>query len=156
MKIIITESQKESLKNSLIKLIDRSGFDGGIKAVGSFGRLLKIIGKETLYTILVQHGFDPINKVKIVQHSLDVPRNFFGSISHSGINNLLNNYGPMFLLMIDNKYYIYQDQGKENLFFGEFDGVIPEETFQNSVLYPLGLKGLDIGKVIDLYYSDED
>lgn len=156
MKIIITESQNESLKNNLMKLINRSGFDAAMKAVGSFDRLLKIIGKETLYTILVQHGFDPVNKVKIITSSIFVPRNFFDRISHSGINNLLNNYGPMFLLMIDNKYYIYQDQGKENLFFGEFDGVIPEETFQNSVLYPLGLKGLDIGKVIDLYYSDED
>jgi len=156
MKIIITESQNESLKNNLMKLINRSGFDAAMKAVGSFDRLVNLLGKETVYPILVQHGFDPINKVKIITSSIFVPRNFFDRISHSGINNLLNKYGPMFLLMIDNEYYIYQDQGKENLFFGEFDGVIPEETFQNSVLYPRGLSGINIGKVIDLYYTEED
>jgi hypothetical protein len=159
MKIIITESQNESLKNSLMKLINRSGFDAAMKAVGSFDRLVNLLGKETVYSILTQHGFDPVNNLKIVPSRYDVPRGFFeqqfGFISVVGINTLLNRFGPMFLFMIDNKYYLYQDQHKENLFVGEYDGLIPEESFQNSILYPLGLKGLDIGKVIDLYYTEE-
>jgi hypothetical protein len=160
MKIIITESQNESLKNSLMKLINRSGFDAAMKAVGSFDRLVNIIGKETVYSILVQNGFDPVNKVKMVQSRFDVPRGFFESpfdyISVVGINTLLNRFGPMFLFMINNKYYLYQDQHKEKLFIAEYDGLISEEDFQNYILNHIGLKGLDIGKVIDLYYTEED
>ena len=160
MKIIITESQNESLKNNLMKLINRSGFDAAMKAVGSFDRLVNIIGKETVYSILVQHGFDPMNKVKMVQSRFDVPRGFFESpfdyISVVGINTLLNRFGPMFLFMINNKYYLYQDQHREKLFIAEYDGLISEEDFQNYILNHIGLKGLDIGKVIDLYYTEED
>jgi hypothetical protein len=160
MKIIITESQNESLKNNLMKIINRSGFDAAIKTVGSFDRLVKMIGKETVYSILVKHGFDPVNKLKMVQSRFDVPIGFFnerfGYISVVGINTLLNRFGPMFLFMLNNKYYLYQDQYKENLFVGEYDGLISEEDFQNYILNPLGLKGLDIGKVIDLYYTEED
>jgi hypothetical protein len=131
-----------------------------MKAVGSFDRLVNIIGKETVYSILVQNGFDPVNKVKMVQSRFDVPRGFFESpfdyISVVGINTLLNRFGPMFLFMINNKYYLYQDQHKEKLFIAEYDGLISEEDFQNYILNHIGLKGLDIGKVIDLYYTEED
>jgi hypothetical protein len=143
-----------------MKLINRSGFDAAMKAVGSFDRLVNIIGKETVYSILVQNGFDPVNKVKMVQSRFDVPRGFFESpfdyISVVGINTLLNRFGPMFLFMINNKYYLYQDQHKEKLFIAEYDGLISEEDFQNYILNHIGLKGLDIGKVIDLYYTEED
>jgi hypothetical protein len=119
-----------------------------------------MIGKETVYSILVKHGFDPVNKLKMVQSRFDVPIGFFnerfGYISVVGINTLLNRFGPMFLFMLNNKYYLYQDQYKENLFVGEYDGLISEEDFQNYILNPLGLKGLDIGKVIELYYTEED
>jgi hypothetical protein len=158
MKIIITESQNESLKNNLMKVINRSGFDVAIKSVGSFNRLVKILGKETLYSILTQHGFDPVNNIEIIQSQFDVPEVFLGDrfISRVGVNELLNNYGPMFLFILDNNHYLYQNQNKQNLFVGKHDGVIPEESFQYHILYPLGLKGLDIGKVIDLYYTDEN
>ena len=143
-----------------MKLINRSGFVAAMKAVGSFDRLVNIIGKETVYSILVKHGFDPVNKVKMVQSRFDVPRGFFESpfdyISVVGINTLLNRFGPMFLFMINNKYYLYQDQHREKLFIAEYDGLISEEDFQNYILNHIGLKGLDIGKVIDLYYTEED
>ena len=35
-------------------------------------------------------------------------------------------------------------------------GKLREDIFQDLILNPLGLKGLNIGKVIDLYYTDED
>ena len=70
----------------------------------------------------------------------------------------------MFLFTIDNKHYLYQDQNRLNIFIGEYDNVIdPEQEgiiygddFQDLILKPLGLKGLNIGKVIDLYYTEED
>ena len=38
----------------------------------------------------------------------------------------------------------------------EQDGIIDEDIFQDLILKPLGLKGINIGKVIDLYYTEED
>ena len=162
MKIIITENQHSSLKNNLIDVINRFGISSGIKTVGSFKVLLKIIGKETLYDILKQHGFDPV--FKIVTSRFDVPREFNYLDIYRSVPSFLNQWGPMFLFMIDNKHYLYQDQNRVNVFIGEYDdvidpeqdGIIDEDDFQDSILNPLGLKGLNIGKVIDFYYTEED
>ena len=81
------------------------------------------------------------------------------------LTGFLNQWGPMFLFTIDNKYYLYQDQNRFKIFIGEYDdliddpdqdGIIDEDIFQDLILKPLGLKGLNIGKVIDLYYTEED
>jgi len=170
MKIIITENQHSSLKNNLIDVINRFGIGAGIKTVGSFKVLLKIIGKETLYDILKQLGFDPV--FKIVTSKFDVPRELYYLKIYSSvlsikekISSFLNHWGPMFLFTIDNKNYLYQDQNGLKIFIGEYDdliddpeqdGIIDEDIFQDLILNPLGLKGIDIGKVIDLYYTEED
>ena len=152
-----------SLKNNLIDVINRFGIGGGIKTVGSFKVLLKIIGKETLYDILLQQGFNPVSK--IVTSRFDVPREFHYLDIYRSVPSFLNQWGAMFLFTIDNKHYLYQDQNGLKIFIGEYDdliddsdqdGIIDEDIFQDLILNPLGLKGLNIGKVIDLYYTDED
>ena len=163
MKIILTENQHSSLKNNLMEVINRFGIDAGIKAVGSFNTLLKIIGKESLYDVLLQHGFDPV--FKIVTSRFDVPREFHYLDIYRSVPSFLNQWGAMFLFTIDNKDYLYQDQNGLKIFIGEYDdliddpdqdGIIDEDIFQDLILKPLGLKGLNIGKVIDLYYTEED
>ena len=163
MKIILTENQHSSLKNNLMEVINRFGIDAGIKAVGSFNTLLKIIGKESLYDVLIQHGFDPV--FKIVTSRFDVPRELYYLKIYSSLSSFLNHWGPMFLFTIDNKHYLYQNQNGLNIFIGEYDdliddpeqdGIIDEDIFQDLILKPLGLKGINIGKVIDLYYTEED
>lgn len=163
MKIILTENQHSSLKNNLMEVINRFGIDAGIKAVGSFNTLLKIIGKESLYDVLIQHGFDPV--FKIVTSRFEVPRELYYLKIYSSLSGFLNHWGPMFLFTIDNKDYLYQDQNGLKIFIGEYDdliddpnqdGIIDEDIFQDLILKPLGLKGLNIGKVIDLYYTEED
>ena len=163
MKIILTENQHSSLKNNLMEVINRFGIDAGIKAVGSFNTLLKIIGKESLYDVLLQHGFDPV--FKIVTSRFEVPRELYYLKIYSSLSGFLNHWGPMFLFTIDNKDYLYQDQNGLKIFIGDYDhliddpdqdGIIDEDIFQDLILKPLGLKGLNIGKVIDLYYTEED
>ena len=163
MKIILTENQHSSLKNNLMEVINRFGIDAGIKAVGSFNTLLKIIGKESLYDVLLQHGFDPV--FKIVTSRFEVPRELYYLKIYSSLSGFLNQWGPMFLFTIDNKHYLYQDQNGLKIFIGDYDhliddpdqdGIIDEDIFQDLILKPLGLKGLNIGKVIDLYYTEED
>ena len=163
MEIIITENQHSSLKNNLIDVINRFGIGGGIKTVGSFKVLLKIIGKETLYDILLQQGFNPVSK--IVTSRFDVPREFHYLDIYRSVPSFLNQWGAMFLFTIDNKDYLYQDQNGLKIFIGDYDhliddpdqdGIIDEDIFQDLILKPLGLKGLNIGKVIDLYYTEED
>jgi len=163
MKIILTENQHSSLKNNLMEVINRFGIDAGIKAVGSFNTLLKIIGKESLYDVLIQHGFDPV--FKIVTSRFEVPRELYYLKIYSSLSGFLNHWCPMFLFTIDNKDYLYQDQNGLKIFIGDYDhliddpdqdGIIDEDIFQDLILKPLGLKGLNIGKVIDLYYTEED
>ena len=146
-----------------MEVINRFGIDAGIKAVGSFNTLLKIIGKESLYDVLLQHGFDPV--FKIVTSRFEVPRELYYLKIYSSLSGFLNHWGPMFLFTIDNKDYLYQDQNGLKIFIGEYDdliddsdqdGIIDEDIFQDLILKPLGLKGLNIGKVIDLYYTEED
>jgi hypothetical protein len=146
-----------------MEVINRFGIDAGIKAVGSFNTLLKIIGKESLYDVLIQHGFDPV--FKIVTSRFEVPRELYYLKIYSSLSGFLNHWGPMFLFTIDNKDYLYQDKNGLKIFIGEYDdliddpdqdGIIDEDIFQDLILKPLGLKGLNIGKVIDLYYTEED
>jgi hypothetical protein len=43
MKIILTESQNESLKNKLMNVINNAGFEMVVTVYGSFNNLLNII-----------------------------------------------------------------------------------------------------------------
>ena len=114
-----------------MEVINRFGVGAGIKAVGSFNVLLKIIGKETLYDILVQHGFDPV--FKIVTSRFDVPRELYYLKIYSSLSGFLNQWGPMFLFTIDNKHYLYQDQNGLKIFIGEYDDLI-DDSDQDGII----------------------
>jgi hypothetical protein len=55
MKIIITESQNKSIKNSLNRIIDKSGVAAGVRAVGGLDNFVKIMydGAYSKYITLV-------------------------------------------------------------------------------------------------------
>jgi len=147
IKIILTESQTESLKDKFMDIINNVGFEMSVKIAGSFNKLLSIIGKDNLYDILVDHKFDP-NKIKMVTSKHDIPPNFYGISSF--MVEYLNNYGPMYLLTINGEHHMFQPRSDKNLWVGPM-GTSPE----NYYLERYGLGGLDVGKVIDLYFVEE-
>jgi hypothetical protein len=146
-RIILRESQTESLKNKLMDIINDVGFEMAVRIAGSFKKLVNIIGKDNLYDILVDHKFDP-NKIEMVTSKYDIPSSFYGISSF--MVEYLNNYGPMYLLTINGEYHMFQPRSNKNLWIGPM-GTSPEEYY----LEKFGLGGLDVNKVIDLYFVEE-
>ena len=152
MKIILTELQNESLKNKLMNVINSVGFEMGVIVSGSFNNLLNIIGKDGLYDALVQSGFDT-NKIEMITSKYDIPSDWYSNISNlkNTLNILLNKWGPMYLLKIQAHRILFQPQGDTNLWIVEHIGSMPEEEF----LKTFSLTGLDVNKVINLYFEEE-
>ena len=156
MKIILTESQNESLKNKLMNVIDSAGFEMGVTIAGSFKNLLNIIGKDNLYKVLVESGFNP-NKIEMITSTYDIPSDWYssrGDLLKTAVKLLLNKWGPMYLLIIKGQYHphriLFQPQGDTNFWIIEHNGSMSEEES----LETLSLKGLDVNKVIDIYFKE--
>jgi hypothetical protein len=150
MKIILTESQNESLKNKLMNVINSAGFEMGITVSGSFNNLLNIIGKDNLYDVLVKSGFDP-SKIEMLTSKYDIPSDFYTDFTWNTLRGLMNYWGPMYLLEIQEDRFLFQQQNNKNFWIVENIGQVIEPR----VLESLSLKGLDVNKVIDLYFVEE-
>jgi hypothetical protein len=150
MKIILTESQNESLKNKLMNVINSAGFEMGITISGSFNNLLNIIGKDNLYDVLVKSGFDP-SKIEMITSKYDIPSDFYTDFTWNTLRGLMNYWGPMYLLEIQEDRFLFQQQNDKNFWIVENIGQVVEPR----VLESLSLKGLDVNKVINLYHMEE-
>jgi hypothetical protein len=150
MKIILTESQNESLKNKLMNVINSAGFEMGITVSGSFNNLLNIIGKDNLYDVLVKSGFDP-SKIEMITSKYDIPSDFYHEYKWDTLRGLMNYWGPMYLLEIQEDRFLFQQQNDKNFWIVENIGQVIEPR----VLGSLSLTGLDVNKVINLYHMEE-
>lgn len=157
MKFLITENQKESLKNNLMNIVNRLGLNAAIKVIGSFSRLLKIVGEDSIHQILNEMGINP-NLCKIIKSIEDVPTYVYPN--HSGIpggkkhieneiRRILKFYGPIYIVYIAMHPYIYQRQ-RDNIFilslisWSKYSKDYPvHKEFTNS----------DIMDVIEFYFS---
>jgi hypothetical protein len=149
-RIILTESQNESLKNKLMNVINSAGFEMGITVSGSFNNLLNIIGKDNLYDVLVKSGFDP-SKIEMLTSKYDIPSDFYTDFTWNTLRGLMNYWGPMYLLEIQEDRFLFQQQNDKNFWIVENIGQVIEPR----VLESLSLKGLDVNKVINLYHMEE-
>ena len=150
MKIILTESQNESLKNKLMNVIDSAGFEMGITVSGSFNNLLNIIGKDNLHDVLLKSKFDT-SKIEMITSKYDIPSDFYTDYRWDTLRGLLNYWGPMYLLTIQEDRFLFQQQNNKNFWIVENIGQVIEPR----VLESLSLKGLDVNKVINLYFEEE-
>ena len=150
MKIILTESQNESLKNKLMNVINSAGFEMGITISGSFNNLLNIIGKDNLYDVLVKSGFDP-SKIEMITSKYDIPSDFYTDFTWNTLRGLMNYWGPMYLLEIQEDRFLFQQQNDKNFWIVENIGQVVEPR----VLESISLTGLDVNKFINLYHMEE-
>jgi hypothetical protein len=150
MKIILTESQNESLKNKLMNVIDSAGFEMGVTVSGSFNNLLNIIGKDNLHDVLLKSKFDT-SKIEMITSKYDIPSDFHTDYRWDTLRNLMNYWGPMYLLTIQEDRFLFQQQNNKNFWIVENIGQVVEPR----VLESLSLKGLDVNKVINLYFEEE-
>jgi hypothetical protein len=68
MKIIITEDQHNKLKDNLMKLINRSEFSVGVKAVGGLKNLIKILYDGDYNSFVKYVSDDLISNTHKVRH----------------------------------------------------------------------------------------
>lgn len=149
-KIILTESQNESIKNRLMNTINDVGLEKGLEISGSFNNLLRIIGKDNLYDALVESGFDP-NRIEMITSKYDIPSDFYTDYTWNTLRDFMNYWGPMYLLEIREDRFLFQQQNNKNFWIVENVG----QVIESRVLESLSLTGLDVNKVIDLYYTEE-
>lgn len=149
-KIILTESQNESIKNRLMNTINDVGLEKGLEISGSFNNLLRIIGKDNLYNALFKSGFYP-NRIEMITSKYDIPSDFYTDYTWNTLRDFMNYWGPMYLLEIQEDRFLFQQQGNKNFWIVENVG----QVMESRVLESLSLTGLDVNKVIDLYYTEE-
>ena len=99
-------------------------------------------------------GMDFTDKIQQVTSSYDVPMSFDDGIAPSTINMYLNYWGPMYLVNIKGKKYLYQDRGDFEMFIDEegydyVDGEVLEEI-------GIGVLGLKFSDIIDMFFNEED
>ena len=118
MKIIITESQYQSIKESLEK------------------------NKKFLIKIM---GVDLTDNIQMVNSRYDVPTEFDEGISPDLVKRMLNNWGPMYLFNLNGKDYLYQDRGEYEWFIdAEGFEFVDNEIIEQLGIGVLGLKFSDI------------
>ena len=102
-------------------------------------------------------GQDFTGKIKEIKDTYDVPMEFDELISPDLIRSMLNHFGPMYLVDIDGRKYLYQyrwdDDGDYEWFHNQYgfnyvDGQIPEQ---------LGITqmGLEFSDIIDIFFNED-
>jgi len=99
-------------------------------------------------------GVDFTNKIKQITSTYDVPMEFDKGVGPTTIRMWLNHWGPMYLVNINGKNYLYQDRGDFEMFIDEegfdfVDNEIPEEI-------GIGVLGLRFSDIVDMYFEEED
>ena len=102
---------------------------------------------------LINHmGQDFNGKIKEIKDTYDVPMSFDEGIGHKLVNLWLDHWGPMYLVNINGKKYLYQDRGDFEIFYDE-DGFdyVDDEILEELGIDVLGLRFKDI---IDMFYNE--
>jgi hypothetical protein len=126
MKYIITESQYQSIKESLEK------------------------NKKFLIKTM---GVDLTDNIQMVNSRYDVPTEFDEGISPDLVRRMLNNWGPMYLFNLNGKDYLYQDRGEYEWFidtegFEFVDNEIIEKL-------GVDILGMDFSDLIKVFYTED-
>jgi hypothetical protein len=98
-------------------------------------------------------GMDFTDKIQQITSTHDVPTSFDDGIAPSTIRTYLNFWGPMYLVNIDGKNYLYQDRG-------DFEMFIDEDGYWNKDEIPeklgIGILGLRFSDILDMYFEEGD
>lgn len=100
-------------------------------------------------------GFDFTDKIQQITSSYDVPMEFDEGIGSDMVNRMLHFWGgPMYLVNINGKKYLYQDRGDYEWFLDKegydfVDGEILEEL-------GISILGLRFSDIIDMYFQEDE
>jgi antitoxin component of RelBE/YafQ-DinJ toxin-antitoxin module len=99
-------------------------------------------------------GMDFTDKIQQITSTYDVPMSFDEGVGSNLINRWLNHWGPMYLVNVNGKDYIYQNRGDFEMFIDEegYDSVddeIPEQL-------GIDVMGLKFSDIIDIFFNEEE
>lgn len=102
-------------------------------------------------------NFDLTGKIKMITNRYQVPNYLDRIIPGDTVNELLNKYGPMYLITMDEdnlEYYLFQEQNNgDNLLLDRYDW-LTEHDFMD--MLKIGKLGLSMKSLIDIYFEEEE
>lgn len=102
-------------------------------------------------------GQDFTGKIKEVKDLYDVPMSFDDGVSPGLINLCLNHWGPMYLVNINGKNYLYQDRSDDYEVYEWFHDENGFNYVNDEITEQLGISdmGLKFSNIIDTFYKQE-
>jgi hypothetical protein len=115
-------------------------------------KIKESVDKNKKFLINVM-GIDFTDNIQQITSSYDFPMSFDEGVSTEMVKHYLNYFGPMYLVNINGKDYVYQDRGEYEWFLDEkgfnyVDGEIHEQL-------GIGEMGLKFSDIIDMFFVEE-
>ncbi len=100
-------------------------------------------------------GVDFTDKIEQVTSVYDVPYSFYrkGIFTMPDVASYLNRFGPMYIIELYGRKFIYQDRGRYESFISE-DGIVYEDKIPEQL--GIDVMGLRFSDIIDIYFNEED
>ena len=135
---------------------------------------MKIIITESQYHLLIENknkkflidvmGEDLTGKIKEIKDGSDIPKRFHRYLDLNGVKRQMDMVGPMYLVKIRGKYYLYQDQShfyqshNDSSFGEQFMSEDGTRDSSGKILEELGLDvlGLRFSDIIDIFFKEDN
>lgn len=100
-------------------------------------------------------GVDFTGNIQQVTSLYDIPYTFYrkGIFTMPDVASYLNRFGPMYIIELYGRKFIYQDRGRYESFISE-DGIVYEDKIPEQL--GIDVMGLRFSDIIDIYFNEED
>ena len=100
-------------------------------------------------------GVDFTGNIQQVTSVYDIPYNFYrkGIFTMPDVASYLNRFGPMYIIELYGRKFIYQDRGRYESFISE-DGIVYEDKIPEQL--GIDVMGLRFSDIVDIYFNEED
>jgi hypothetical protein len=99
-------------------------------------------------------GVDFTGNIQQVTSLYDIPYTFYrkGIFTMPDVASYLNRFGPMYIIELYGRKFIYQDRGRYESFISE-DGIVYEDKIPEQL--GIDIMGLRFSDIIDIYFNEE-
>ena len=98
-------------------------------------------------------GVDFTGNIQQVTSLYDIPYTFYrkGIFTMPDVASYLNRFGPMYIIELYGRKFIYQDRGRYESFISE-DGIVYEDKIPEQL--GIDIMGLRFSDIIDIYFNE--
>jgi hypothetical protein len=98
-------------------------------------------------------GVDFTGNIQQVTSLYDIPYTFYrkGIFTMPDVSSYLNRFGPMYIIELYGRKFIYQDRGRYESFISE-DGIVYEDKIPEQL--GIDIMGLRFSDIIDIYFNE--